>query len=203
MRRLGFAALMPVLVGVLTLVCSASDVPKNTRMEVRLDETLTSDQARIGQDFTATLNHDVSLGGVALKKGCIVHGIVAFAQSTYNYSQAGELELELTSVMSQGKTYQLRTSRLHFGGMERPIDPRTGREDSRGARRADAIQAGIDAIGAPTGARGGGVSAPIPGTDIEVGPGSRGSGMQVVLPVKAKLTFRLTEATAGSKKEQN
>ncbi len=201
MRRLGFAALMPVLVAVLTLVCSASDVPKNTKMEVRLDESLTSDQARIGEEFTATLNHDVSLGGVVLKKGCIVHGLVAFARSTYNYSQAGELELVLNSVMYEGKNYNLETNRLYFHGTERFIDPRTGREDDRGARKADAIQAGIDAAGLPGGA-GSGVGTSAPGTDIEVGPSTRRSGMQVILPVKAKLTFHVTGATVVNRKEK-
>ena len=63
----------------------SSDVPKNTRLEVRLDETLGSDISQIGQDFSATLTRSISLGKEGLKKGDHVSGVVKYAESTLNY----------------------------------------------------------------------------------------------------------------------
>jgi hypothetical protein len=168
--------------------CFASDIPKNTKLAVRLDETLGSDISQSGQDFSATLTRSISLGKEGLKKGDHVSGVVKYAESTLNYYRPGELELELTSVMSNGKVSQIATNTLRFQGKERQADPATGKQDNRGARGEDIARGAI-------GVAGGANTAPaqtIPGTGVSVGPSTPVTGMQVVLPAKSKLTFTIT-----------
>ncbi len=170
--------------------CFGSDLPDKTRLEVRLSETLSSDTSHIGQSFTATLDRAVSIGGkVILPKGARVTGVVRYAESTRDYSRAGELDLEVTSVQAGGQTYDVVTNPVMMRGKEGRLNPNTGTPDPNGRRKQDATRAAIDA--ATGGARD---THTIPGTSISVGPAT--STMQVVLPVRSKLTFTV----AGTKK---
>jgi hypothetical protein len=176
------------LVLLATSACFASDIPKNTRLEVRLDETLGSDISQVGQNFSATLTRSIALGKEGLKKGDHVSGVVKYAESTLNYYRPGEIELELTSVISNGKVCQIATNTLRFQGKERQADPATGKQDDRGARGEDIARGAIAVAGAPNTAP----AQTIPGTGVAVGPSSPATGMQVVLPAKSKLTFTIT-----------
>jgi hypothetical protein len=174
------------------LPLTASDLPKNTKLEVRLEETLSSDTSQTGQHFTATVNKSVSLGeAVVLEKGAVVEGVVKLAESTYNYRQAGELDLELISIRSHGKLYVVGSNTLMLMGRATATDPRTGRPMDPGLRKSDATRAAIDT--ATGGSRG--TVGTIPGTDISVGTGSGQSGMQVIVTSKSKLTFNLSSAS--------
>jgi len=188
MHRLLFSLCSLVLfVG---FACATDPLPKNTRLEVRLDQSLGSDISHEGETFEATLNRPVTLSGKeVLPKGAHVTGLVKWATSTDNYARPGELELQLTSVDANEKTYRITTNLLRFQGKERRIDPTTGRQDDRGARAEDATRAGIGVIGANTAP-----SQTIPGTQISVAPSTPVTGMQVILPVKSKLVFNLTAA---------
>ena len=177
----------------------ASDIPKNTKLEVRLNETLSSDQSTTGQRFTATLTRGVSAGGaVLLEKGSPVEGVVKLAEPTYNYQQPGELHLELVSVTSGGKKYFIHTNTVMLAGKPSPTDPRTGRPMDPGSRAGDVMRG---TIGGMSGASTGGPSATIPGTDVTVGTTSGSEGRQVILPMKSKLNFVLTSATAAGNPE--
>jgi hypothetical protein len=168
--------------------CFSSDIPKNTWLEVRLDETLGSDISQIGQDFSATLTRSISLGKEGLKKGDHVSGVVKYAESTLNYYRPGEIELELTSVMLNGKVCQIATNTLRFQGKERRADPSTGKQDDRGARGEDIARGAIGVAGAANTT----TAQTIPGTGVAVGPSTPVTGMQVVLPAKSKLTFTIS-----------
>src|SRR5438128_1033105 len=88
-------------------------LPKNMRLEIRLDQSLGSDISHEGETFEATLNRSVTLTGKeVLPKGAHVTGLVKWATSTHNYAQPGELELELTSVDANEKTYRVTTNLL-------------------------------------------------------------------------------------------
>jgi hypothetical protein len=168
--------------------CFASDIPKNTRLEVRLDDALGSDISQTGQNFAGTLTRSISLGKESLKKGDHVSGVVKYAESTLNYYRPGEIELELTSVTSNGKVCEIATNTLRFQGKERQADPATGKQDDRGARGEDIARSTIGVIGAANTT----TAQTVPGTDVAVGPSTRVTGMQVVLPAKSKLTFTVT-----------
>src|SRR5882672_10835560 len=103
-----FAVILPV---------AASDLPKNIKLEVRMEETLTSDSSQTGQRFSATLNKAVSAGEkVVFEKGAMVEGVIKLAEPTFNYRQPGELDLELTSIHANGKLYVLRTNTIILEG---------------------------------------------------------------------------------------
>jgi hypothetical protein len=174
------------LVLLLATVCLASGIQKNAKLEVRLDQGLSSDSSSSGEKFTATLDRAVTLGDkIVLRKGARVEGMVRYAESTFNYSRAGELDLELVSVTSDGQTYEISTRPLVIAGRPGSRDP--------DARRTDAIQAATGVIGpAPRGN-----AQPIPGTNIAVGGGD--SGMQVILPAKTKLSFVVASTPTVSK----
>ena len=179
-----------------TLPVAASDLPKNIKLEVRMEETLTSDSSQTGQRFTATLNKGVSAGeAVVFEKGAMVEGVVRFAEPTYNYRQPGELDLELTTIRSGGKLYVLRTNTIYLAGKPGMTDPRTGRPTDPSSRKGDVARATIDTI---PGMDRGGVATTIPGTDISVGSGSPTSrSMQVIVPARSKLTFNVSSASAS------
>jgi hypothetical protein len=171
----------------------SSDIPKNTKLEIKLDEMLSSDISQTGQRFRATLNKAVSVENVMLlEKGALIEGVVKYAEPTYNYRQPGELDLELVSVASGGKTYFIQTNMIMLAGKPSPIDPHTGRPMDPGSRTGDLARATIGTVsgGNP------GASTTIPGTDISVGTGSQRNGTQVVLPAKSKLIFNLVSASA-------
>jgi hypothetical protein len=175
----GVSPLLAVVVLLATAL--ASDVPKNTRLEVRLDQGLSSDTSSSGEKFTATLNRAVTLGDkIVLRKGARAEGVVRYAESTFGYSRAGELDLELTSITSEGQTYEIATHPVVISGRQGIRDP--------SARRTDAIQAATGVMGpAPRGN-----AQTIPGTNVAVGGGD--SGMQVILPPKTKLNFTVVSS---------
>ncbi len=186
-----------VMAFLLASLSFASDIPKNTKLEVRTTELLSSDRSMTGQRFTATLTRSVSAGGVVLlEKGALVEGVVKLAEPTYNYQQPGELDLELVAVTSGGKRYSLQTNTVMLAGRPSAVDPRTGRPMDRGSRTGDVI---AGTIGGMTGGSTAGPTTTIPGTDVSVGAGSARQGTQVILPPKSKLNFVLLSATvAGS-----
>jgi hypothetical protein len=146
----------------------------------------------------AHLDHDLRFGTdrVMIRKGALVNGIVKYARSTMNYSQAGEIELQITSIASEGVSYGILSDTFMRAGRERPVSPTTGREDDTGARRADIARAGVDVL---TGGGGSSPAATIPGTSVSVGGANTQSGMQVILPTAMKITFTIVEATASKR----
>ena len=172
----------------------ASDLPKNIKLEIKMEETLSSDSASPGQKFSATLNKAVSAGNkVVFEKGAMVEGVVSMVEPTYNYRQTGELDLELVSVRANGKLYVLKTNTVVLRGKPTVTDPRTGRPMDPSSRKGDVARATIDTL---PGMDRGGVSTTIPGTDINVGSGGPGSNsMQVIVPAHSKLTFNASSAS--------
>ena len=176
-------------------VTFSSDIPKNTKLEIKLEEMLSSDISQTGQKFQATLNKAVSIEHVMLlEKGALVQGVVKYAEPTYNYRQPGELDLELVTVVSGGKTYFIQTNMIMLAGKPSPIDPVTGRRMDPGSRTGDLARATIGTLGGGNS----GVSTTIPGTDISAGTAIPRNGTQVILPAKSKLTFNLVSASASS-----
>ncbi len=176
------------------LPLAAGDLPKNIKLEIRMEETLTSDSAQTGQRFSATLNKGVSAGeAVVFEKGAMVEGVVKLAEPTFNDRQPGELDLELLSIRSKGKLYLLTTNMIVLQGKVTATDPRTGRPVDTGSRKGDVARATMDTI---PGMDRGGVATTIPGTDVSVGSGGPSSrGMLVIVPGRSELTFNGSSAS--------
>jgi hypothetical protein len=190
------SAFLFFLVAVPTAFCS--DIPKNTKLEIKLEEMLSSDISQSGQKFQATLNKAVSIEHVMLlEKGALVEGIVKYAEPTYNYQQPGELDLELVTVASGGKTYFIKTNMIMLAGRPSPVD-RNGRPLDPGSRTGDLARATIGTVAGGNS----GASTTIPGTDISVGTGTPRNGTQVILPAKSKLTFNLVSASSTNSSQQ-
>jgi hypothetical protein len=177
----------------------SSDIPKNTKLEIKLEEMLSSDISQSGQKFQATLNKAVSIEHVMLlEKGALVEGVVKYAEPTYDYRQPGELDLELVTVASGGKTYFIRTNTIMLAGKPSPVDPRTERPMDPRSRTGDLARATIGTVAGGNS----GASTTIPGTDVSVGTGTPRNGTQVILPAKSKLTFNLVSASANNSSQQ-
>ena len=177
----------------------SSDIPKNTKLEIKLEEMLSSDISQSGQKFQATLSKAVSIEHVMLlEKGALVEGVVKYAEPTYDYRQPGELDLELVTVASGGKTYFIRTNTIMLAGKPSPVDPRTGVPMDPRSRTGDLARATIGTVAGGNS----GASTTIPGTDVSVGTGTPRNGTQVILPAKSKLTFNLVSASTANSSQQ-
>lgn len=169
----------------IVLVGFAADLPKNTKIQVRIDEMLSSDLSQTGQKFKATLDKSVSVkDGLFLEQGSKVEGVINYAESTNQLSRPGELDLQLIAVTSGGKTYLLETKTLRHAGRA-SNDPANGRPSSDDPR-----QTARDSLGAVISENAGATST-LPGTDISVGPQSDPTGKKVILRTKSKLIFVL------------
>jgi hypothetical protein len=158
----------------------ASSVPKHVKLEVRLDQMLSSEISHRGDRFSATLDRDVTLGDkTVLKKGASVQGVVRQAESTWNSPEPGEPELVLSSVASEGNNYAVATNPLWISG-----------DQSGGAPNGqDAAEQGAIGVMVPR------PSQNIPGTNGAVGRPV--AGRQVILPARSKLTFVLTDSSSA------
>jgi hypothetical protein len=168
---------------VLVMIASAAFAKdKSTKIEIVLDQNLGSDVSQTGEAFTGTLNKPVSLpSGAVLAKGCTLTGRVLHAESTENYTRAGDLELVLTSIYSEGKNYLVHSNTLVLMG-------KMMREDRGAARREDASRAATGVIFGNPGANSGTIS----GTNVSVSPSSQIAGKQVLVPARSKLSFTAT-----------
>lgn len=175
---------------------AAGNSPKSVKLEIRVENTLSSQTSMTGEKFTATLDKSVSFGdAVMFEKGAAVEGVVKLAEPAYNYDQPGELDLELVSVRSKGKLYLLHSNVMVLEGTRPPTDPRTGRPLNSGVSKGDIARATIGSI---AGAGRGGETTTIPGTSGTVGASQAGRSVQVVVPARSKLTFSVTSAPADA-----
>ena len=179
----------------------ATDIPKGTKVTVRLDNLMMSDNVTIGEPFTARLDHDLRFGTdhVMVHKGALVNGVVTDAVSTMNYQRPGKLELRITSITSEGITYGVVSDIVTRVGTPHRYDYKKHRTDDTGARRADITRAGIDVL---TGGGGNAPSATVPGGDVTVGGANSQSGMQVILAPNTKITFTVLDAKATIQTKQ-
>jgi hypothetical protein len=184
-----------VLLAVSTILpAAAGNAPKRVKLEIRMEETLSSQTAMTGQKFTATLDKTVSFGdAVMFEKGAAVEGVVKLAEPAYSYDQPGELDLELLSIRSKGQLFLLESNVMVLEGTRPATDPRTGRP--MGTSKGDVARATIGSI---TGLGRGGETASVPGTNGTVSASQAGTSVQVVVPERSKLTFIVSTAPADA-----
>jgi len=164
-------------------VMAGITIPADTRVSIRMIESVNSDTARLGQTFRASLDEPVYADGreVIPRGADVITKLVADQQS-------GKIE---------GRTVlTLALSTISVNG--RPVDVTstdvTTESSSRGKRSAGVI-GGTAALGAIIGAAvGGGKGAAIgAGSGAAVGTGAEvlTSGQKVKIPSETRLTFRL------------
>ena len=158
-------------------------VPEGTVFSVRLIDPLDSATAKPGDSFRATLDAPVVLEDqVVIPQGAEVTGTVVDQASAGRFTGRSALELELTQLSVNGKTYQLNTSHWAKQG------------SSRGKRTAATVGGGA-AIGAIIGGIAGGGKGAAIGAGVGAGAGTgvqaATKGEQVKLASETILQFSL------------
>lgn len=86
-------------------------LPEGTAVHVRLDHAVASNQARSGDEFTATVSEPVVVEGkTVIPQGAPVNGHVVEAKESGRLMGVPRLRLALTEVEVGGKSYELRTT---------------------------------------------------------------------------------------------
>ena len=162
----------------------AQTIPQETRLLVRLDSTVSSATAQVGDIVAANLAGDLVVDGKVLAKaGTPVRAIVTYARSSGRFSDPGYVTVRLDSIDIDGQRYRLHSTAI--------------RDEGNGHTRSNAEKIGGGAgLGAIIGAiAGGGKGALIGGL---VGGGA-GTGFAAAtgkhpaeLPAETVYTFRLT-----------
>ena len=161
-------------------------IPAGTLISVRLDEALSSDRNRAGDQFRAVLDQPLIVNGMAVaEKGARVLGRITQSELAGRVQGLSHLALELTQLStSDGQKVRLQTE--------------TFSKQGESTRRNDAAKIGAAAaIGAAIGAIAGG------GKGAAIGAGAGGAagtgavmttrGKAAEIPIETKLSFRIRE----------
>ena len=165
-------------------------VPAGTTITVRTGQALGSKTSQTGQSFTATLVNPVSVGGsVAIPASSPASGTVVNATAKGKVKGAGELDLALTGISIQGKSYAIATNTL-----EKTIK-------GKGTRTAKATGGGA-AGGALIGGIAGGGKGALIGAGVGAGAGfvagTATGNQQIELPAETVLSFKLSQSLTVS-----
>lgn len=158
-------------------------VPAGTTLTVRMIDSVDSENNRIGDIFRASLDEDLVVNDeVVAPKGTEVRGRLAQATSAGRIAGKSELQLELTSILINNRSYPLMTGEYGVSGK------------SRGKRSAEVIGA-TTVAGAVIGAIAGGGKGAAIGAATGAGAGTAiqvmTKGEQVHVPSETLLDFRL------------
>lgn len=160
-------------------------VSAGTTLPVRLTQTLSSENAQVGDGFSGVLASDIMQDGVvALRRGTTVTGRVVEAKDAAHFKGSSLLSIELTGLNARGNRMTIATDALSQQG--------------KGRGTNTAKKAGIGAVG---GAILGGILGGGKGAAIGAGVGGAGGaginavtkGEEVQYPSESILRFRLAQ----------
>lgn len=159
-------------------------IPDGSTVSIRLIDPLNSDTNRSGDTFRASLEQPLvgSNDSVAVPAGSEIQGTVVDAKPSTHFSGHSDLVLQLTSITSGGRTYEISTNQWQKQG------------SGRGKRSAETIGGGAGLGALIGGLLGGGKGAAIgAGAGAAAGTGVQGAtkGQKVELPSETRLDFRL------------
>lgn len=160
-------------------------MPEGTAIHVRLDNAVDSNQSRAGDTFNATVAEPVVVAGkTVIPQGAAAKGLVVDARESGHLRGVPRLQLALTSVTVDGKTYELRTA----------SGARYGKNHKR--RNLEWIGGGAGG-GLLVGALAGGGKGALIGGPIGAGIGTAAAYFtgrrDIHLPAETPLTFRLSQ----------
>ena len=186
MRRSCFYTLTPILL--CTSLGFASDLPRNARLQIRLNQMLSS-SCISGQTIQATLDRAVSRAGlVILPRGSSVEGVVTC--QTPNGYQPERMDIVLLSVKANGKIYSILTNTITEIGNP-PRDPKTGRTVRDEVHKSEATRAAIETTVASATNQVGDLSPTTPSSTLPTETPEVRSGTHVILLPGSRLTFTL------------
>jgi hypothetical protein len=157
-----------------TTTTQAGVVPMGTELDVRLEQSLNSDTARVEDRFEATTVVDLRENNrVVIPAGSRVRGVVTGVKNAGRVERKGELQLSFDQITVNGRNFPIRgtvTQALEAGGY---------RDDAEKIGAGAAVGAILGGIlggvkGAITGILigGGGVVAATEGQDVDLPPGT-------------------------------
>ena len=154
-----------------------------TTLEVRLIDSIDSEQNHVGDVIRATLEHPlVYEEHVVVTKGADVEGRIVEAKSAGHFKGRSEIALEMTRLIVNGKSYQIQTDQF------------TRQGGSRGKRTAATVGGGA-ALGAIIGGLAGGGKGAAIGAAVGAGAGTgvqaATKGEQIKVPSETVMTFHL------------
>ena len=158
-------------------------IPAGTIFSVRTIDSIDSTQSQAGDEFAATLAAPVMVGDrVVMPQNSDARVRLVQATSAGRMTGRSELKVELVSVTTGGKTYQLRTGYYDRAGA------------SRGTRTAETVGGGA-VLGALLGAiaghgRGAGIGS-VAGAGAGTAVEASTHGQKVKIPSETKLDFTL------------
>ena len=159
-------------------------IPVGTVLVVTTSQALSSKTSQAGQTFLATLAQPVSVEGrTAFPKGATVSGTVVTAKTKGKIKGEGELALSLTTISTQGQTYQIQTNVL--SSTVKGKGKRTAATTGGGAAGGALIG------GLAGGGKGAGIGALVGATAGFVGGAFTGN-KQIEIPAESPLSFTLT-----------
>lgn len=154
---------------------AADELPRGTKITVRIKTNLNSDNATPGDSFEAILDHDLVVNGKTVAaEGATARGRVDTADSSNGGQTSGLLIIRLTEVETKDTIYNFTTTTYTRQGHGR-TGPR-----NRPGNLGDTIAS----IGRPT----------YPGDIDTSGSIGKGSGPVALIPPETVVTFKTTSA---------
>ncbi|MFT4113845.1 BON domain-containing protein [Silvibacterium sp.] len=159
-------------------------IPQGTLLRIRLSEPIDTSNVKTGAYFQATAAADVYQGGVlAIPRGAVLTGQVVEAKKGGELGGSAKLQLNLTSLNLEGRSYPLVTDLWDNKG---PNKAGYTAANTVGGAAVGALIGGIIGRGAGA-AIGAGV-----GGAAGLGASAATNGPRLILPVETQLDFHLT-----------
>ncbi|WP_164981276.1 BON domain-containing protein [Silvibacterium dinghuense] len=159
-------------------------IPQGTLVRVRLNETIDTSNIKTGAYFQATAAADVFQGGVlAIPRGAVLTGQVVEAKKGGELGGSAKLQLNLTSINLEGRSYPVVTDVWDNKG---PNKAGYTAANTVGGAAVGALIGGIIGRGAGA-AIGAGV-----GGAAGLGASAATNGPRLILPTETQLDFHLT-----------
>ena len=177
------------------LPSNTSSIPVGTTLKVTLDQTLGTEQSKVGDAFTATVAEPLNTtsGDVVVPKGAVVHGTVTGLHASEHAGDQAAIKLDFDTLTVNGQAYAFDANIVSTDLKTQGGD--TQNETLKKAGIGAAAGAALGAIlgGASLGKIAlGGLLGAAAGTAISLGAGE----VQAVLPEGTPMTVKSTEMVA-------
>jgi hypothetical protein len=189
--RKGIIWAATILLGLATVTAATAqqvirvNVPAETRILIRMIDSVDSSQQKMGYRFTASLETNLQADNmVVAPRGTMVHGQLASASSAGTFKGSSQLALELTDIMINSTAYPLLTSTYQVEG--------SGEGSKTTKKVIGGVGLGALIGGLAGGGKGAGIGA-LAGAAAGTAVASSKKGQQLSIPSESPLEFRLTQ----------